>query len=429
MATSTKLVLVAEDGYVASAPLLISPDIATVAPRQFESASEEGSSMARRRYQTGRVFVRGKKQPMFVGRWREDVIVEGNQTIRVERSVVLGSIAELKTKKNAQRALQPFLDKVNSLDYRPAKFAKFEDLADLWETQILALQKPSSVKSAQSHLRTYIRPWLGHVRLEDFTCQAQQNFVTRLSRSVSRKTVLNVLCTLSSMLNSAKKWNYCCHPIDMRDLALPADQIRKTTRFFNGEEARKIIMLAAEPYRTMFAIAAMTGLRAGEVMGLQKADLDFERRIILVSRSAWYGKIQTVKSAASRAPVAMAESLATMLKEYLATWQENSGGFLFLNRNGRPYAANKVVEYGLWPALDKLKIARAGMHAFRHCHASLLLDVGANPKVTQQQMRHSDARTTLEVYGHVIGDAQREAVDRVGERLRPDTKCAQLRPN
>jgi hypothetical protein len=54
----------------------------------------------------------------------------------------------------------------------------------------------------------------------------------------------------------------------------------------------------------------------------------------------------------------MAEALVTMLEEYLATWRANPEGFLFLNRNGRPYAANKVVEYGLWPALDKLKIER-----------------------------------------------------------------------
>lgn len=371
--------------------------------------------MARRRFQTGRIFKRGKK---FIGRWREDII-EGEQTIRVERSVALGLIAELKTEKNAKRALQPFLDKVNSLDYRPAKFAKFADLANLWETQVLALHKPSSVKATQSHLRTYIRPWLGQVRLEDFTCQAQQNFVTRLSRSVSRKTVTNVLCTLSSMLRSAKKWNYCCHPIVMRNLELPADGIRKDARFFNGEEARKIIMLAAEPYRTMFAIAAMTGLRAGEVVGLQKADLD-QRRVIQVQRSSWYGRVQTVKSKASRAPVVMSEALSAVLQEYLATWRPNPEGFLFLNRNGRPYAANKVVEYGLWPVLDKLKIARAGMHAFRHCHASLLMDVGANPTVTKEQMRHSDARVTLGIYGHVIGNSQREAVDKVGEILRPD---------
>jgi integrase len=78
-------------------------------------------------------------------------------------------------------------------------------------------------------------------------------------------------------------------------------------------------MLAAEPYRTMFAIAAMTGLRVGEVVGLQKADLDSDRRVIHVQRSAWYGRVQTVKSKASRAPVAMAEALTTVLKEYLAT--------------------------------------------------------------------------------------------------------------
>lgn len=375
--------------------------------------------MARRRFQKGRIFVRGKKRPVFVGRWREDVIQADGSIARIERSIVLGPVSELKTEKMAERSFAPVLRKVNSLDYRPEKFAKMSDFADVWETEVLIHQKPSSVKAAQSHLRTYIRKWLGNVRLEDFTCQAQQNFVTRLSRSVSRKTVLNVLGTLGSMLRKAKSWGYCCHTISVRDLALPADEIRKSARFFNGDEARKIIMLASEPYRTMFAIAAMTGLRAGEVMGLQKADLDFELRLIHVERAAWYGRVQTVKSKASRAPVVMSEALSTMLKEYLATWRPNPEGFLFLNRNGRPYAANKVVEYGLWPVLDKLKIERAGMHAFRHCHASLLMDVGANPTVTKEQMRHSDARVTLGIYGHVIGDSQRDAVDKVGEILRP----------
>jgi integrase len=109
----------------------------------------------------------------------------------------------------------------------------------------------------------------------------------------------------------------------------------------------------------------------------------------------------------------------SVLKEYLATWRPNPEGFLFLNRNGRPYAANKVVEYGLLPILDKLKIRRAGVHAFRHCHASLLMDVGANPIVTKTQMRHSDARVTLGIYNHVIGEPQRDAVDKVSEILRP----------
>jgi integrase len=357
--------------------------------------------------------------------------MEADGTIRrVERSVILGPVAELKTLKNARRSFEPILAEVNSTDYRPGKFAKFKDFADIWEKQVLVHQKPSSVKAAQSHLRTYIRKWLGDVRLEEFTRQAQQNFVTRLSQRVSRKTVLNVLGTLASMLRTAKSWGYCCHTIALNELAIPPGRVGKQAAFFTGEQARNIIAIAEDPYRIMFAIAGMTGLRAGEVMALQKGDLGFEQRVIYVRRSAWYGRVQTVKSKASKGSVAMPEALAVLLLEYLAKWQANPEGFLFLNRNGRPYAQNKVVEYGLWPVLEKLNIPRAGMHAFRHCHASLLIDVGANPKVAQEQMRHSDARITLGIYGHVIGDAQREAVNKVGEMLRPDAKfCAQVRPN
>jgi len=251
------------------------------AGKAAESTSQENGSMARRRHQSGRVIVRGKNPPVFVGRWREDVI-QGEQTIRVERSMVLGTVAELKTKRIAQRLLDPILAKINSFDYRPSKFSTLEKFADAWEVQVLIHQKPSSVKAAKSHLRTYIRKHLGKVLLHELTPQIQQNFVTLLAQKVSRKSVLNILGTLSSMVRTAKSWGYCTQAITTSELALPADEIHKQTRFFNGDEARKIIMLAAEPYRTMFAIAGMTGLRVGEVVGLQKADLDFDHRVIEV---------------------------------------------------------------------------------------------------------------------------------------------------
>lgn len=65
--------------------------------------------MARRRYQTGRIFSRGKNhRRVYVGRWREDVVDPDGTTRRVERSVVLGAVADLRTLKNAQRAFEPF---------------------------------------------------------------------------------------------------------------------------------------------------------------------------------------------------------------------------------------------------------------------------------------------------------------------------------
>jgi hypothetical protein len=176
--------------------LRILSDIVTVAPGQAELTSQVDRSMARRRHQSGRVIVRGKNPPVFVGRWREDVI-EAGQIIRVERSMVLGTVAELKTKRIAQRLLNPILARINSFYYRPSKFSTVDKFADTWESQVLVHQKPSSVKAAKSHLRTYIRKHLGKVLLHELTPQMQQNFVTLLAAKVSLK-----LCSTLSELSA-----------------------------------------------------------------------------------------------------------------------------------------------------------------------------------------------------------------------------------
>jgi integrase len=67
----------------------------------------------------------------------------------------------------------------------------------------------------------------------------------------------------------------------------------------------------------MFAILAMTGIRAGELLGLEVEDLDFERRLIFIRRSAWRGTLQTTKSKASKAALPMPEPLAAILARYL----------------------------------------------------------------------------------------------------------------
>lgn len=87
-------------------------------------------------------------------------------------------------------------------------------------------------------------------------------------------------------------------------------------------------------------------------------------------------------------------------------------------------SANNVVQRKLWPILDKLKIPRCALHAFRHTHSSLLLEVGAPATVAQAQLGHSDPRITLAVYSHVIGDSQRRSVERVAQKL-----CSELDPS
>jgi integrase len=372
--------------------------------------------MARKRYQKGFVYLDGDK---WKGRYREDEIT-GEGTKRVRREVILGSKREM-TKHLAERQMEIVLSRINGFDYRPGRVATFGEFLERWKTEVLTKQQPSSARAVKSHLRCYIIPQLGKLRLEQFGVENQQTFITRVfQKGVSRKTVLNVLGTLSSIISTARDWGYTCEQIDVSKLRLPPRGARFEAPHFTVDQLLKILSIAEEPWRTLFCILTMEGLRAGEGLGLQWDDIDLDRQLLHIRRSAWYGKIQTTKSQASETVLPIPIALTTILKVYRAQWKPNPEGFLFVTRNGRPPSSNKVVEYHLWTILDALGIPRCGLHAFRHTHTALLLDSGATPKVVQRQLRHADARTTLEIYGHVVGNAHREAVEKVASELKLD---------
>jgi integrase len=247
----------------------------------------------------------------------------------------------------------------------------------------------------------------------------QQAFVTHLADQVSYKSVLNILSTLSSMLTTAKNWGYVCEGVDQQKLVLPGRGIRKDAACFTADEVRNILRIAEDPWRLMFACAALLGLRAGEILGLRVEDVDLQTRTLNIKQGAWRGKLQTAKNTASEAALPIPTALEGFFREYLRTWKPNPIGLLFCNRNARAYTSQKIVEYHLWPLLDALKIKRAGFHAFRHAHATLLLEGGASPKVAQRQLRHSDARVTLGIYAHLVEGTHREAVEKLASFLVP----------
>ena len=106
------------------------------------------------------------------------------------------------------------------------------------------------------------------MQLDELGQETQQPFATYLVSKVARKTAANILGTLAAMLTEAKGWKYVCDGMTVESLTLPETPLQPAARFFSGEEAKAIIEAARDPFRTMFAVAAMTGLRAGEILGL-----------------------------------------------------------------------------------------------------------------------------------------------------------------
>lgn len=199
---------------------------------------------------------------------------------------------------------------------------------------------------------------------------------------------------------------------------MPREGVRKEPRSFTDAEVGKILSAASEPFGTVLAVTAVLGLRIGEVLALRVSDVDLTRRIVRVRQSvdAATRKVQAVKSAASSADVPMPSQLEGRLRKHLQT-HDGQTGLLFVNRLDRPLSVNKLREKVLHPLFEKLGIARGGIHSLRHGAASALLADGATPAVMQKQLRHSDARITLGVYGNVIGTQQRDAVEHRSARI------------
>ena len=106
--------------------------------------------MARRRFQRGSVYARGKRNPVWVARWRESVIGPNGEEIRVQRKEVLGSKKDFPTKRLAERELEARLSPINSLTYRGLRSASFAEFVTVWQNNALTQLKPSTTADPES---------------------------------------------------------------------------------------------------------------------------------------------------------------------------------------------------------------------------------------------------------------------------------------
>lgn len=368
--------------------------------------------MPRRRFQRGGLEVRSGR---WYGLYRKDV--DGK---RLKVWQPLGLVKE-QSERAAWKEFQPYLDAVNNAVVKlpPKSGLTLAEFVEEWRRDVAVNLTGSTTRAAESHLRAHIIPKLGNLTLPEITTRVVQGFVAYLgSGRRSRKTVENVLLTLSSLLKTARDWGYACGDFRFANLTLPREGVKEDPRCFTDDEVRRIIAAAPEPLSTIVAITAVLGLRIGETLALRRCDVDFKNHIVRIRQSvdAVTRIPGAVKSKASRADLPMTKELEKHLRSHFRTL-DGKNELLFVNRRGRPFSANKLRAKQLHPLLDALGIPRGGFHSMRHGAASSLLADGATPAVVQRQLRHSDARITLGIYGHVIGDDQRNVVQTRSARL------------
>jgi integrase len=356
-------------------------------------SSKGFETMARKRFQTGSLLLRGKQTKKWVAKWREDVLQPNGVVRRVQRKEILGTLAEYKTKRLAERALMQRLAEVNSATYKPRPTATFREFAAKWDKDVLALHKPSTQSADRSRLRKHLIPELGDMCMKDINREVLQAMVARKAKTISAKSVKNLVALLAEMWTQAKIDGYT--QLDpFVALRLPERGLLNE-RFLSLDEMRRIIERAGEPYKTYFWILAETGVRAGEIGALPVGNLLLDQAAIRIKQSVWHGKIQTVKSVKGNRLCEISPQLVEHLRKYVREWHPNSLGLLFATSNGTPWDTDVVRKRKLYPLLKKLGIEKCGFHAFRHGNETVMDQESVPMAVRQTRLGHTDARTTM----------------------------------
>jgi integrase len=345
------------------------------------------------------------------------------KTRSVKTRFKLGKVAEM-SERAAQREFDRLRQQINKDrgSTRPIpKGETFADAANLYMETISPNKGIATHRQRKSHLRKHLMPRFGKEQLTALDYLALQRLVTDMGRITDTgrknksKTIKNVLGTFAKILDFARLRGAPVPEIALKNLEIPDDKDELEMPQFPPATSMRIIARAQEPYKTIFSIAAIAGLRAGELLGLRRPDIDFKRMQIRPGKQADDAtrQLRELKTKASKAPVQMTQKTADLLKNYLQNhWRENPLDLLFPNRNNRPMKRAYVVKFGLWPILRELGLPTkgVGLHAFRHGLGTALADNQESVKNIQKILRHSDIKSTLR-YIHPNTDTQRRALE------------------
>jgi integrase len=261
-------------------------------------------------------------------------------------------------------------------------------------------------------LDRYILPVLGGIQLGRLSVAAINEYLSNeLDGGLAPSTVhrhyrtLNRLCTVAVELGRITR-NPC-------DPVKPPAQKRTEMRFLTTEQVSALAAHISPRYETWVWLAATSGLRWSECVGLRRAAIEDARVLVceqLIRRADGKWHRDEPKTAAGRRVVTVPRFVATKLAAQLDQWSlPGPDGLVFPNQNADPMNGPSFTGNVFKPALRRAGLDdRTRIHDLRHTAVALAVKVGAHPKAIQSRMGHSSVTVTLDRYGHLFPEIDGE---------------------
>ena len=353
--------------------------------------------MSRRTGQDGWVELRN-------GIWRGRFLVDiPGQFARVRKAVTLGSAKEM-TKSEARRRLKEVIAAagINSPQYKIPSTLLFEQHAENWERDYISRMKPSNQALLRCHLKKYLLPKWGKVPVDGITAEKVNQWLgDKAFEHLAPATLRGIVRTLQFALGAS---------FGKRKIHYPSKVGEETeARCFTASEVTSILAAASGQDKSLFTLAAETGMRAGELYGLRVEDIDFARSIVHVRRSMWNGQAQTPKTSNAYRAIDVQPYVTEMLKQHLAGRQT---GFVFLTKRETPLQNTNVLHKRLHPLLRQLNVPQGGMHAFRHFRVSFLVQNETPLEIIKRWIGHGSEQM-IRHYTHLHPTYCKEVMGRI----------------
>ena len=288
-----------------------------------------------------------------------------------------------------------------------------ERYMERWLESIRDRVRPGTFKPYEAITRLHINPTLGSTKLDKLNAmQLEKLYSQKLKSGLSPRRVRYIHVTIRKALKDAVRLQLLYR--NVADSATPPRQVKSEIEPLTQDQLRTLLDASrGDRMHALYVLAITTGMRQGELIGLQWKDIDLDGGTLRVNRSVYEGVVSPPKTNAGRRTIRLSKLAVAALKQHrIDTAKRRISEWVFPNANGTLIGHQNLHNRSWKPLLKRAGLPHSvRFHDLRHSCISLLLARSVPVKVVSEMAGHADISVTLSVYGHVLPDMQGTAAD------------------
>lgn len=283
----------------------------------------------------------------------------------------------------------------------------YMDFVETWFIESEPLWRRSHKATVRSTLDRHLIPQFGSAPVDTITKADCLAFRAKLAKLPGRsgnevlaaKTINRIMAIHGQILEEAS---------DRFGFSNPTTHIKRMKQQkvniqpFSLLEVQRILDTVREDYRAYLIVRFFTGMRTGEINGLQWRHVDLDRHVIQIRETLVRGRIEYTKTDGSQRDIAMSHPVYCALLAQKAATDGIGSKFVFCNREGEPIDLDNFTHRVWYPLLRHLGMEERRPYQTRHTAATLWLASGENPEWVARQLGHANTEMLFKTYSRYV---------------------------